>query len=173
MGLLFWNVLDFHIKYAGLEKEMRFHHIGGKCKALLSPPSLLQTDGSFKRSTGRAAALLLHNSNMYSRVWELEHAKDSYETEWASIYHGLLFSLNSNADRLHIENDNQGVIMNLLTADLQKKKKQKKQNPYVTEYREAILNLAKQTEWTAVRWIPREINRADDLFHTHKNKDLI
>ena len=157
---------------------MRFHHIGGKCKTLLSPPSLLQTDGSFKRSQGRAAALLLHNSNLYSRVWDLERAKDSYETEWASIYHGLLFSMNSNADRLHIENDNQGVIMNLLTADLWKKKKQKKkQNPYVAEYREAILNLAKQTEWTAIRWIPRERNRADDLFHTkhkdHKNKDLL
>jgi len=162
---------------------MRFHHIGGKCKTLLSPPSLLQTDGSFRRANGRAAALLFHHSNIYSKVWNLEHAKDSYETEWASVYHGLLFSMNTNVYRLHIENDNQGVILNLLRANVQKKKQT--QNPYVVEYREAILNLVKQTEWTAIRWIPRENNRADDLFHTkhkykhkykhkdHKNKDLI
>jgi hypothetical protein len=75
--------------------------------------------------------------------------------------------MNTNVYSLHIENDNQGVIMNLIMKDVPKTKKQK---PYVAEYREAIIQLAKQTEWTAIRWIPRKMNRADDLFHSATQK---
>jgi ribonuclease HI len=140
---------------------MRFHHLGGKLRNISSQiPTLLQTDGSFKRSKGRAASILFHTSDTYSKVWNLERATDSYETEWASVYHGLLFSMNKNVYNLHIENDNQGVILNLIRVP-----NTKKQKPYVAEYREAILQLAKQTEFTAIRWIPRKQNRADDLFH--------
>jgi len=143
------------------KNTMRFHHLGGKLRNMYSPiPTLLQTDGSFKRSKGRAASILFHTSDTYSKVWNLERATDSYETEWASVYHGLLFSMNKNVYNLHIENDNQGVILNLIRVP-----NTKKQKPYVAEYREAILQLAKQTEFTAIRWIPRKQNRADDLFH--------
>ena len=140
----------------------QFQYLGGRVKRASFAPSLLQTDGSFRRTKGRAAALLVHNSYTYSNVWNLQHAADSYEAEWASVYHGLLFSMNNNAYNLHIENDNQGVILNLLACT------HTKQKPHIAEYREAILHLTKDTERTAIRWIPRGINRADDLFHSQQ-----
>ena len=141
-----------------------FHFLGGKC-ALPKLPSLVQTDGSFTQRRGRIAILLNHQSNLYTKVQTIQNPKDSYEMEWASVYHGLLFTIQKDIQNICIENDNQGVVSNLISGQTKRNHK-----TFVNDYREAIYDLAKQTEWTGIRWIPRAYNRADDLFHSKKTK---
>ena len=143
-----------------------FFRLGGKHTRSFFP-SLLQTDGSFysgKRS-GFVAALLHHNDYEYKQTRWLETAEDSCETEWASIYNGIVFSLNKQATQLHIENDNLGVVQSIIEHTLTPhKRKKRKEKEYATYYRHEILSLVKHTNYAAIRWIPREQNRADDLF---------
>ena len=139
---------------------MRFKYIGGKVLKPISP-SLVQTDGSFHYNTrsGRVAVSLSHNSQVFTKVINVHKPEDSYEVEWCAVYSGLLFALRHNVESINIENDNLGLVNNLLTGKILKTDK-----PYVIDYKQAILALAKQTHWTGIRWIPREQNRADDLF---------
>lgn len=142
-----------------------FFRLGGKYRRSFVP-SLVQTDGSFysgKRS-GFVAALLHHNDNIYKQTVWLETAEDSCETEWASVYNGIIFSLNKQATQIHIENDNLGVVESLIATTISPKQKKRREKEYATYYRHAILSLVKQTNYAAIRWIPREQNRADDLF---------
>lgn len=138
---------------------MQFRFLGGKLLRALSP-SLVQTDGSFhmRNKTGYAAAILYHDSRKYKHLLYLENAKDSCETEWASVYNGLVFSLEKNVSEINIENDNLGVVQNLTEH------KEKKLKDYAAHYKYEILKLANYTKWTGIRWIPRKFNRADDLF---------
>lgn len=89
----------------------------------------------------------------------MESARNSYETEWYSVYKGLLFALETNVTKLHIENDNLSVIQHLVGFS------SKDCPSYVAHYKHSIRLLANETEYTGVRWIPRRFNRADDLFH--------
>jgi hypothetical protein len=138
--------------------HMHFHYIGGKFRTPLSP-SLLQTDGSYRAKIGRVAALLRHANMHYTHVETMPSARNSYETEWCSVYKGLLFALETNVTKLHIENDNLSVIQHLVGIS------SKDCPSYVAHYKHNIRLLANQTEYTGVRWIPRRFNRADDLFH--------
>jgi ribonuclease HI len=139
---------------------MRFQYVGGK---VLKPiaPSLVQTVGSFHYNSrsGRVAVALYHNYQLYTKVMDVQKPQNSYEVEWCAVYSGLLFALRYNVVSINIENDNLGLVKNLLTGKINPKDK-----PYVNDYKKAILDLAKQTQWTGIRWIPREQNRADDLF---------
>ena len=128
-------------------------------------PSVVQTDGSFYRvkHLGRVAALLYHDTNTFKNVKTMVNACNSYETEWASVLHGLVFSLEHNASQIYIENDNLGVVQSLSNY-VKKGKKGKRETEYVQHYKYEIMHLAKQTETTAIRWIPRSKNRADALF---------
>ena len=133
---------------------MYFRTIHGT--AIRSALALVQTDGSFRNSQGRVAAMLFANQQRHTLLQTIQ-ARDSYETEWCSVYTGLLFGLEHNANTIHIENDNLGVI-EVLTSPYKSRKGQ------ANAYRERILRLAKETDYTAVRWIPRKLNRADSLF---------
>jgi len=88
----------------------------------------------------------------------MEKAKDSYETEWFSVYNGILFALEKNATSIEIENDNLSVV-HILTGQ------KVKRNGIASHYEEKIQYAASHTEYTGIRWIPRKHNRADDLFH--------
>jgi hypothetical protein len=73
-------------------------------------------------------------------------------------------ALELNHRHLGIENDNLGVIRTLIFhRDFATKAK--RQHEYVRYYFNDIMKSAAETEWTGVRWIPRGLNRADDLFH--------
>ena len=145
-------------QYLPYTKEiMNFRYIGGR---FLHPrnPSFMQTDGSFKRNVGRAAVILYHDKERFSNLVKMQKAKDSYETEWFSVYNGLLFAIEKNATSIEIENDNLSVV-HILTGQTSKR------NGIATHYEDKIQQLAKHTEYTGIRWIPRKYNRADDLFH--------
>lgn len=140
---------------------MPYYRIGGR--KTLQPLLLtrVQTDGSFGRPAGaQAAAVITHPSGYEaaSQKIRLPEARSSTEAEWASIAFGLRLALENDHDTIGLENDCLGVVSALMYP----------LNPlrhaYARHYRGLIYGLVAQTAWTGVRWIPRQINRADDLF---------
>ena len=129
--------------------------------------SVLQTDGSYRNRVGRVAMILTSPMKQaaYSNVYTLPAAANSTEAEWASVAGGLEFALEKGEDVIGIENDNQGVIMTILTPAYEPKQK------YAVYYRNLIYKYASCTNWTGIRWIPRVQNRADDLFRTGEYAD--
>ena len=143
--------------------------IGGVNTHMMSPMfyAKVQTDGSFYPNTGMSrVAMILTTADRNS---ELKHMKsistceDSTETEWASVSQGLLFARENNERMIAIENDNLSVVSNLIMGGNSVSKKD-----YVKYYRYIILGLTSKTEWTGIRWIPREMNLADGLFRDNK-----
>jgi hypothetical protein len=85
-------------------------------------------------------------------------ANSSTEAEWASVAIGLSLAVERGCDAIALENDNLGVIRSLIFPHT------KLRHEYARYYRDRILLTAFETSWTGARWIPREENRADDLF---------
>jgi len=86
-------------------------------------------------------------------------ASSSTEAEWASVAFGLELALHNNETSIGLENDNLSVIHGLIFTNTKLKQ------AYANHYRNEIRELANETLWAGVRWIPREINQADKLFH--------
>jgi ribonuclease HI len=118
--------------------------------------SIVQCDGSFKSGMGRTAVLF----EQHRRVSYPIRMESSTEAEWKAVHNALLFGLEHNLTDIGIENDNLGVINTFLNDIIPKRE-------YARYYKWKIRKDAEQTEWTGVRWIPRERNRADDLFMKH------
>jgi len=138
-----------------------YTRIGG---GVTFPPSLLahvQTDGSFgPRKGARVAAIIVAATQKH--VWRdvaTITACSSTETEWASVAFGLHLAITNGQEAIGLENDNLSVIHGLLFP------RGPLRHDYANHYRHEIQRLAARTVWTGVRWIPRERNKADDLFH--------
>jgi ribonuclease HI len=126
----------------------------------LMPKSRVQTDGSFKLSQNklsRTAVILLKPDGEKHTLCStyFTHA-NSHESEWCSVLDGIEFSKKKGSQSINLENDNLGVITSLIS--------QKKPSGLYSDYYYQITDLAKEFEWLGIRWIPRELNRADDLF---------
>jgi len=104
-----------------------------------------------------------HKYNL-THMTRIPDAQDSTETEWASINHGLLFALENNERNIHIENDNLSVIRGLMLPNSVLK------NEYAKYHRYIIMNTVAKTYWTAIRWIPRELNASDKLFGNRRRQ---
>jgi hypothetical protein len=139
---------------------MPYYRIGGR--RALQPLVLtrVQTDGSFGRPSGaRVAAIVTPPSgSTASQMVRVPDATSSTEAEWASVAFGLRLALENDHETVGLENDCLGVVSALMYPA----------NPlrhaYARYYRGLIYSLTAQTMWTGVRWIPRQANRADDLF---------
>jgi len=138
--------------------------IGGRM--LFPPPAFppiltyVQTDSSFKGASPRArvANIIQTPSNIYRYVFPID-ANSSTEAEWASVAAGFSLAIEAGCDAIALENDNLGIIRSLILPTTRLR------HEYARFYRERILTTAAQeTAWTGARWIPREQNRADDLF---------
>ena len=140
-----------------------FTRIGGMNKFRAPLCAHLQTDGSFHHKTGLSrVAMRIQNparTEIFQKMEVIPNVADSTETEWASISRGLLFALENGERNLEVENDNLGVVSALIIKDKVMKQE------YAKYYRYIILNTVNKTEWTGIRWIPRELNLADALFH--------
>lgn len=137
-----------------------YYRIGGNINYM--PPLLahVQTDGSRRAHDSRIAAILTSrdNMNMYKHMVHIAHTESSTEVEWAAIYGGLEFALQKGETCIGIENDNLGVVGALITSQKEFR------HSYAYYYRNKIDRLTRLTLWTGIRWIPREMNRADELF---------
>lgn len=138
-----------------------YYRIGGNIA--YQPPFLgiVQTDGSRSPLRGSRVAMILttrDRMNIHKQMLEISETADSTETEWAAVSHGLEFALQKGETMIGIENDNLAVVGALITGP------GKSQKEYVRYYSDRILRFSKLSLWTGIRWIPREINLADDLF---------
>jgi ribonuclease HI len=139
-----------------------FRRLGGMNTHQPRFTALLQTDGSFQHHTRRSRVAMIltteRHNYILNHMMRIPDAQDSTETEWASINHGLLFALENNEMNIHIENDNLSVIRGLILPNSVLK------NEYAKYHRYVIMNTVAKTHWTAIRWIPRELNESDKLF---------
>ena len=129
-----------------------------------TPPfyAVVQTDGSFYSHTQRTrvAAILKPSllEHLQKRVRTVENAVSSTEAEWCSVAFGLHLALEEGEQCIALENDNLGVIHGLVTPGTAFR------HEYANHYKDQIMRLARKAEYVGVRWIPRELNRADALF---------
>lgn len=131
-----------------------FYRLGGDVKWRMLA-TRMQTDGSYIHSLklSRIACWIPEAKQGWLTTYSDNEHRDSMESEWCSI----VDALDKEIPLLNIENDCQGVINSLIL-------KKKPRKDYLREYYWEILERAGQMEWLGICWIPRELNRADDLF---------
>ena len=147
-------------------KMLKYACVGGRLSIAPVPLSLqiplqiacVQPVASYKRGGSHVAAILLRSdrSNAISDVTRA-CTVDSTETEWASILFGIKLALKHDEDTIGIEHTNMGIINALIY------RKTVLKIEYAEHYRNEIQRLLRETEWTGIRWIPREANHATDL----------
>lgn len=127
-------------------------------RTLLVAPAKIQTDGSFMKGKISRTAVILTNSEgvKYSLVNTYFDHKNSHESEWRSVVDGMEYSLKKEERSVHLENDNLGVINNLVNRN-------KPPGLYIYYY-DYIFEMLENFDFLAVRWIPRALNKADKLF---------
>jgi hypothetical protein len=133
-----------------------FTRIGGNVVFPLPFYTHIQTDGSYKKNAAFIASIITIPDTTY-RFKKSIIAENSTETEWASVAYGIECALEKNQNTLAVENDNLSVVAGLLGQCSIKKE-------YARYYKNQIDQLTQCTVWTGIRWIPREFNKADDLF---------
>jgi ribonuclease HI len=122
--------------------------------------ALVQTDGSFRGNISRTAVLLNTSKNeKYELLNTYLDQKNSTESEWCSILNGIQYSISKDEGSIELENDNLGVINSIIKNKMPKHK-------YLEEYYYLISNEIKYLDYFSIRWIPRELNKADNIFRS-------
>lgn len=149
-------------KVSHIVQLQAYARIGGFSSTPPLQCGLLQTDGSFYHKTGFSrVAMILKSENGNREVKDTQiipRCVDSTETEWASVSRGLLFALEEGERNINVENDNFSVVSHLILRDGVPKQE------YVKYFRHVILTTASKYNWVGIRWVPREMNKADELF---------
>jgi ribonuclease HI len=121
----------------------------------------VQTDGSFsvkyKPISRTAIILTTSKGDQHSLCTTYFDHKNHVESEWCSVLEGIKYSLKKDQDAIELENDNLGVINSLVNHRIPR-------HSYLSDYYLMIYKYLPQFEYVGIRWIPRELNRADDLF---------
>jgi len=127
-------------------------------RRLLVTPAKIQTDGSFMNGRISRTAVILTKPDgvKYSLVNTYFDHKNSHESEWRSVVDGIEYSIKKEERSAHLENDNLGVINNLVNRN-------RPTGLYIYYY-DYIFEMLSNMDYLAVRWIPRALNKADKLF---------
>ena len=139
--------------------SMNYVRFGGHSRFVPPVMAIVQTDGSFYQHSkaGKAGALLLKPDDTFSsHVQSLYKLVSSTEAEWASVYLGLNVAEQANQSSIGLENDCLGVVHQIMMKSHQR-------HEYARYYHYKIKELSKKFDWCGIRWIPREMNRADKL----------
>ena len=130
---------------------------------LIRPPraALVQTDGSFSKKyvkmSRTAVILTTHDKIDYKLVNTYTDHWNSMESEWCSVLNGIRYAQKKDQGSVELENDCLQVVKHLIH-------KRPPMKGYLAAYYTSILKEIKNMEYLGIRWIPRELNRADDLF---------
>jgi hypothetical protein len=119
--------------------------------------ALLQTDGSFRTdlNLSRTACILTVETVDYKRMASYFDHRSHIESEWCSILDGLYFAASNDQGSVDLENDNQAVVNCILRG----------RTPYrYADYFWAIRDSINTMDYVGLRWIPRELNKSDELF---------
>lgn len=134
-----------------------FLRVAGTLRPLVT--AHVQTDGSYHQRyrVSRTAVILRADEehHLLKSYIDGEH-KNSTESEWASVLDGIKFSIAKDQGAVELENDNLGVIRAIAAHQAK--------NDMDRYYLHSIRAESEKLDWLAVRWIPREQNRADMLF---------
>ena len=129
---------------------------------LLKPLKLahIQTDGSFSRENNnlsRTAVILVKPTGFkHTLSTTYFHHRNSHESEWQSIVDGLEYSIKKDNRAIQLENDNLTIINTIINK--------KAPSLMYSDYYYHIYDIVKNLEWLEIRWIPRKLNKADNLF---------
>jgi ribonuclease HI len=119
----------------------------------------IQTDASFhqrSKSGGVAALIRLPSGEAKGFIEPLDRLQSSTEAEWASIYYGIELARRADQGVIGLENDCLGVIRSIIFNSTGK-------HEYARYYHHKIKKTAADMDWCGIRWIPRRMNRADEL----------
>lgn len=126
----------------------------------IAEPVHIQTDGSFSprnKNLSRTAVVLIKPdgkkfslSNIY-----FDHI-NSYESEWRSVLDGIEYGLKKKSKSINLENDNLAVMNSLIRRE--------KPSGLYDDYYYLIMEYINKLEYLGIRWIPRNMNKADKLF---------
>lgn len=117
----------------------------------------VQTDGSFTHFSRTAVILRTTTPEDYTlRSTYFDHI-NSTQSEWCSILDGILLSKRKNQGSIELENDCLGVIQSLL-------RKRPPRDELFAYFHTSIHREVRELDHFGIRWIPREINKADTLF---------
>ena len=123
------------------------------------PPTVahVQTDGSFSHVSRTATILKTIQGEEYSLFRTYFEHKNSQQSEWCSVLDGIIYSIKKDQGAVELENDCLGVIKALM---------QKRQpiDRFSAHCYGKIWREIRGLEHFGIRWIPREMNRADELF---------
>lgn len=137
-----------------------YTRIGGH--TTFAPPLIahVQTDGSFDTRHGVHVAAIVNSANRKHQWQDMTwiKAKNLSEAEWASILFGVTIAVNKGQAAIGIEHHNLSIIHGLIFPKIQLR------DEYAAYYRNEIQKVTAVTLWTGLRWIPRELNRSNDLF---------
>ena len=126
----------------------------------LRPPIVahVQTDGSFTPQVSRTAALLKTvKGEEYSLLKTYFEHKNCTHSEWCSVLDGILYSVKKDQGSVELENDCLGVVRALT-------QKRRPVDRFAADCYGKIYREVRGLEHFGIRWIPREMNRADQLF---------
>lgn len=140
---------------------MTFRYIGGKCR-MLRIPTLVQCESVFLPNSGSVCITSIAHFKAGSRkrlMWL--HAKNSRHGDFLAVYESIRFCLENSVDTIHVQNDSEFVFRALTTPG--------RRHDMYTHHRNAILALAKQSDWTALRFIKKE--NCFDEYETFKAFD--
>jgi len=82
---------------------------------------------------------------------------NSTESEWQSVYDGIEYAVRKEQQSVELENDNLGVVKSIID-------RRSKVGSLFSDYRAMIYKQVRDLEYVGIRWIPRELNKADDIF---------
>jgi ribonuclease HI len=118
----------------------------------------IQTDGSFKSGLSRTAVLLRTlKGEDYTLCNTYFNHVNSTESEWQSVYDGIEYAVRKEQQSVELENDNLGVVKSIID-------RRSKVGSLFSDYRAMIYKQVRDLEYVGIRWIPRELNKADDIF---------
>lgn len=118
----------------------------------------VQTDGSFTPAIARTAVVLRTTAaTEYTLATTYFDHRNSTHTEWHSVLDGIKYTIEKGDCSIELENDCLGVVKALI----KQKKPLDKQSAHVYN---AVSREIRSLDYFGIRWIPREMNKADELF---------
>ena len=128
----------------------------------VKPPKVahIQTDGSFfmECKISRTAVILRGRvGNDYTLCKTYFDHNHSMESEWCSILDGIRYAIQMDEGSIELENDCLPVVRSITRGKIPN-------NSLLANYYTAVFKEIRELEYLGIRWIPRELNKADELF---------